>query len=714
MRMWWLGLALAGLASVELAASTVRADCVPDSVTAEDLDGDGVLDAAECGAGACPDRDMDGLSDRRDPDDDGDGLLTCEERPGNIDLDTDGDGTPNYRESDDDGDGVATADERPGGIDRDSDGDGIPDALDADDDGDGILTRNERPSNRERDTDKDGIPDYLDTDDDGDGVDTVDEGDASRDSDNDNIPDYLDNAENSNPDADAGAGSGGGGSAGTGGTGSGSGGSSSGGTSASDTNSGLAGGGLCTVGAGNELGKAWALLALCLGVLCWRRRSLVLTLLLLGLTGPAWAQVPIDTYTASPLPRDGFQVPRPETPGHLKWSALLLVDYAKDPLLFRRNLDKKNSELGAVIGTSVVGHAAFGLGLGERAALYISVPVSLVMSGDADTKAVAPPADGAGLMDVAVGGRAILYGEAQDPFAIAGELVLHTPTAKLADDGQVYRGESYGSVEPSLVVEGRLGRSSLGARAGGRFRKPSDVLNVRAEQELRLAAALRVRVIDGLEAQLEVLGSTPFSAVLDAERSPFEALLGARGYAGDLHWGVAAGPGLSHGYGTPQVRALALVGYAPGTARRVVNKKEPLEPTRSATADADHDGLVDRDDACVNEPEDKDGFDDGDGCPDSDNDQDGVADKLDKCQGELEDTDDFQDEDGCLDPDNDSDEILDELDTCPDVAEDKDGLADGDGCAEDDADSDNVPDKDDACPSDPGIPDALGCPLVME
>jgi hypothetical protein len=58
---------------------------------------------------------------------------------------------------------------------------------------------------------------------------------------------------------------------------------------------------------------------------------------------------------------------------------------------------------------------------------------------------------------------------------------------------------------------------------------------------------------------------------------------------------------------------------------KVVKIEEPPPPP----ADSDSDGLTDDADKCVNEPEDKDGFQDEDGCPDLDNDGDGVADTAD-------------------------------------------------------------------------------------
>jgi OmpA-OmpF porin, OOP family len=81
--------------------------------------------------------------------------------------------------------------------------------------------------------------------------------------------------------------------------------------------------------------------------------------------------------------------------------------------------------------------------------------------------------------------------------------------------------------------------------------------------------------------------------------------------------------------------------------------------------DTDGDGIVDSVDQCINEPEDKDGYLDEDGCPDTDNDADGILDPNDKCPNDPEDLDGFQDDDGCPDPDNDGDGIADVDDYCP-------------------------------------------------
>jgi hypothetical protein len=106
-----------------------------------------------------------------------------------------------------------------------------------------------------------------------------------------------------------------------------------------------------------------------------------------------------------------------------------------------------------------------------------------------------------------------------------------------------------------------------------------------------------------------------------------------------------------------------------------------VEVARAAPdVDTDGDGIPDSVDKCPNDPEDKDMFEDQDGCPDPDNDHDGIPDEKDKCPLEPEDKDLFEDLDGCPDPDNDHDGIPDEKDKCPNEPETINGFQDDDGC----------------------------------
>jgi len=94
-----------------------------------------------------------------------------------------------------------------------------------------------------------------------------------------------------------------------------------------------------------------------------------------------------------------------------------------------------------------------------------------------------------------------------------------------------------------------------------------------------------------------------------------------------------------------------------------------------------------------------------------DRDGDGIPDSVDRCPDEPEDYDGFQDDDGCPDLDNDNDGVPDAQDRCPNTP----GPASNAGCpvleANLDSDGDGVPDALDRCPNTPGPAENFGCPV---
>ena len=75
----------------------------------------------------------------------------------------------------------------------------------------------------------------------------------------------------------------------------------------------------------------------------------------------------------------------------------------------------------------------------------------------------------------------------------------------------------------------------------------------------------------------------------------------------------------------------------------------PLPPPPSNPADPDGDGVLARADLCPTVPEDRDGTDDSDGCPELDDDRDGIRDVLDLCPDAPEIINGYRDLDGCPD-----------------------------------------------------------------
>jgi hypothetical protein len=107
--------------------------------------------------------------------------------------------------------------------------------------------------------------------------------------------------------------------------------------------------------------------------------------------------------------------------------------------------------------------------------------------------------------------------------------------------------------------------------------------------------------------------------------------------------------------------------------------------------DDDNDGLPDASDPCHVFPEDFDGFEDADGCPDPDNDLDGICDPGQvsaSCTGSDEGKMVFDPAGTLPAPTID----------CRNIPEDFDAFKDGDGCPEPDNDNDGFPDLTDACP----------------
>jgi len=252
---------------------------------------------------------------------------------------------------------------------------------------------------------------------------------------------------------------------------------------------------------------------------------------------------------------------------------------------------------------------------------------------------------------------------------------------------------------PELALSKRWTGWRAGLDAGYRARKRATFLNQIVDDELFAHVGIGYQFADrggppvGIDATMS--GATAARAPLqNFNENHLEGLVGATYDLGrDAQLFGGAGMGLRKGFGTPDWRGLAGLRIGFGGAGT---------PSRSRELDRDGDGILDTADRCPNEPEDKDGWEDSDGCPDPDNDQDGVLDRDDRCidvPGIVR---------GC--PDGDGDGIADLDDKCPTQPEDKDGFEDGDGCPELDNDKDGTPDLADACPLKPGPAENSGCP----
>jgi outer membrane protein OmpA-like peptidoglycan-associated protein len=263
-----------------------------------------------------------------------------------------------------------------------------------------------------------------------------------------------------------------------------------------------------------------------------------------------------------------------------------------------------------------------------------------------------------------------------------------------------FAGDAKPTVRPMLIFG--VGDDAYGAsvNVGYRVRGHSEVANLIIDDELTAGLGVKVRAVPD---RLWLIGEGYLAAgIEDGDNdSPAEVLGGLRLLAGPVTVQAGAGAGVTRGYGAPAFRALVTFAYS--------SRRDRDDATRPP-ADRDLDGVVDASDACVDQPEDRDGFRDDDGCAELDNDEDGTADLADNCTLEAGPAENR----GCPDLDRDADALLDRLDQCPVEAEDVDGYLDADGCPEPDNDDDGRLDAADACPIDPEdldrFEDEDGCP----
>jgi OmpA-OmpF porin, OOP family len=191
---------------------------------------------------------------------------------------------------------------------------------------------------------------------------------------------------------------------------------------------------------------------------------------------------------------------------------------------------------------------------------------------------------------------------------------------------------------PRIVLDHRFGLSGLrfGVNGGVLLRERTDFINIQAASEITYAAALGFR-FGGPYGVFEIGGEAEGAVGLVAaqrEETPLEV----RGYVKinpTDEWEIVAGPGFGviPGYGVPTARIFAGVRFTP------------------TSHDQDHDGITDAADECPDQVENRNGYQDRDGCPDEepDDDRDGVANSEDECPGQKETINGIQDEDGCPD-----------------------------------------------------------------
>ncbi|WP_434299375.1 adventurous gliding motility protein AgmC [Corallococcus exiguus] len=404
--------------------------------------------------------------------------------------------------------------------------------------------------------------------------------------------------------------------------------------------------------------------------------------------------IDVQQYKPGPGIADVLAVHGAKVQRHLGWNVGLSVNYADKPLNF---FDPRSDTYVTSLVKSQVGFDLMGaIGLFDRFEIGVVLPITI--QGSENSPAVdssfANGVGGGGIGDLRLIPKARLLDG--DDYGVSVVLPISLPTGGASD----FLGGSGVSVNPRVVAEyGK--RFRILANVGVDIRKSEQLRNLNVGSALAYGVGAEVPLGDlPLAAQASLVGAMGFKQQNEEER-PLE-LLAALKYRAPtgLSAQVGAGPGLTHGYGTPTFRVLASVAYS--------------APERAAEPRP----------VCPEGPEDFDGFQDQDGCADPDNDGDGILDTADQCPNEPETVNGFEDEDGCPDTkpvppppapvDSDGDGIMDPDDKCPNAPEDKDGFQDEDGCPDPDNDKDGIPDVADKCPNEPetinGVDDEDGCP----
>jgi outer membrane protein OmpA-like peptidoglycan-associated protein len=197
-------------------------------------------------------------------------------------------------------------------------------------------------------------------------------------------------------------------------------------------------------------------------------------------------------------------------------------------------------------------------------------------------------------------------------------LGLAVPVSFPTGDDEAARGAGGFGVQPELLFAFHTGKLGLGFDVGYRWRShhPADLP---WGNEVTLDPWLAFALTRALTLRVEGYAAKEVGASVTGADFPFEVLAGIDYAIGNWDLYVGASRGITDGIGDPAIRILGGVRY-----RHDAPRHEGFE-------DTDHDGIPDKDDQCRDEPEDEDGFQDEDGCPDPDNDEDGIPDAQDEC-----------------------------------------------------------------------------------
>lgn len=401
----------------------------------------------------------------------------------------------------------------------------------------------------------------------------------------------------------------------------------------------------------------------------------------------------------------------------------LTLNYAHAPLVFGvSTIDQDFQRATAVIAHQLLGHLDLAGSVFDRVTVGLSLPVTLVEQGRA--LAGVTPAGSGYLGDPRLSLLVRVFGQPDSSrFSLSLGGAAWLPLRAFTDRLPPQTSDAAARFLVKAVFAGRVfGRVSYGGTLAFLYRPQAqlgdapDPRGSMTGSELQLGAAARYTgKLAGspysVGPELLVASDVSGGRAFERDGSRIELLLGGHYHLDDrVLFGVALGPGFLRAPGSPDLRFLLRVAYAP--------RREPkVSPVRCLPdeADRDHDGVLDRADLCPTVPMGERPDPERRGCPLGDQDGDGVSDREDTCPRVAAGKSPDAQRPGCPALDTDQDGVLDREDLCPREAAGERPDARRPGCPALDSDKDGVPDGVDQCPliaaslsPDPQRP---GCPL---
>lgn len=242
--------------------------------------------------------------------------------------------------------------------------------------------------------------------------------------------------------------------------------------------------------------------------------------------------------------------------------------------------------VGDVVGFNLIGGVGFG-----RARVGLDLPIYALVTSDLDE------VGGAGFGDLALDVKVRINEPAETGLGVAGAVRATLPTGDADGLSSGATGELSGIVDYTLE-DGTVFAGNLAYRVAPKV----DLTNLQTNDDLRFRVGVGHPLNESLGVSAD-LASAVFLGASGANGPPLEALLGGWGRIDDA-WVVrgGAGMGLTNAVGSPNARLVLALGYEPRAPK--------VDP------DPDLDGILGDLDKCPTVAEDKDGWQDEDGCAD--------------------------------------------------------------------------------------------------